>query len=252
MRDRKTLALLSERTARELRKLRRGQKPKIITDEEWASTDRPKKLKSNGTEYDFDDPGDRRFFDRLIAFYRQNKDEHRRTSRKALTRKLDQVEKRAKKLSLQLNEPDIIDALTNVSPGDTLDDKRTRAEKRLTDIRGTLRSLVKDLERARSELPKAVRKTPKKAELLYHLIYFLHGYLREMTGKGLSRAKSADAEARRLLVVWLFKIADADLKENTIRTAMQKVITKIMQDPDYGASVDKTVPSIFSELWDLP
>ena len=81
MPEKKPLAYLSERVASELRRLPR-EEPSIITDEDWASADRP-------TTLDLNDPGDRRFFNRVVAFYRLNQNDSRRVSgklRKALTK----------------------------------------------------------------------------------------------------------------------------------------------------------------------
>ena len=69
-----------------------------------------------------------------------------------------------------------------------------------------------------------------------------------------------EAGARRKLVVWLFKIADADLKEKTILTAMQKAITKPMKAAEqkaikkpmkaakHLAIIDMSLGSIFREF----
>ena len=254
MPEKKPLAYLSERVASELRRLPR-EEPSIITDEDWPSADRP-------TTLDLNDPGDRRFFNRVVAFYRLNQNDSRRVSgklRKALTRKAEQVLRWEAALS-ELNEADFIEPRANVSPGKTLDKKRTNARRQITAIRNSLKNLAKDLERTKEQLPQAVRWTPKKIEVLYHLIYFLHAYLRELTGKGLSRGKSVEAGARRKLVVWLFKIADADLKEKTILTAMQKAITKPMKAAEqkaikkpmkaakHLAIIDMSLGSIFREF----
>ncbi len=241
MRDRRTLAYPSERVASELRRL--GEVAPIITDEDWASPERP-------AISDLNEPHHRTFFNKLVAYYNLNRNDSTPTPmragkvRKALDKAARQVRELKKALS-PLNSENLLEARAKSSQGGTPEDKLSNAKEQIISLQRDLEKLVSDLKHAREQLPQGKRITTKKSEVLYHCIYAFHVYLRQYTGKGLSRGGSLEDEARLNLAVWLFQIADPSLPPETIKTAAQKAIRELMRSDEHLDIVHPTIAPIF-------
>ena len=101
----------------------------------------------------------------------------------------------------------MLTARAQISSGESQSEKRTNAQAQIANLQAKLDKLAADLNAAARDLPRGARKTELKSEVLYHLIYVLHFYLRLITGKGLSRGNSDSDKAKRESVVWLCRIA---------------------------------------------
>lgn len=245
-RDKTTLAWPSDAVADGLQDIPQ-EIPPIITDDDWEK--RPKILDL--------DHWDRSKFDRMIVWYRLNTNEENEkikptrpsVTRKMLHQKIKEVRAWTDSLSQLNDNPELLTARAQIAPGKSQSEKRTNAQAQIASLQANLEKLAADLNAAAHDLPRGVRKTELKSEVLYHLIYVLHFYLRLITGKGLSRGNSESDEAKRELVVWLCRIAVPNptlLPKVTIITAIEKVIRSPMHDDDF---LHLFAGSIASVLW---
>lgn len=246
-RDKQTLAWPSDRVADLLREIPEGIDP-VITDDHWEK--RPKILVL--------DHWDRSKFDRMIAWYRLNTNEENEkkfkptrpsVTRKMLHQKTKEVRAWMNSLSQLNDNPELLTARAQISPGESQSEKRTNAQAQIDRLQANLKKLTDDLKAAARDLPRGARKTELKSEVLYHLIYVLHFYLRLITGKGLSRGNSKSDEAKRELVVWLCRIAVPNptlLPKVTIITAIEKAIRSPMHDDDFLHLFEGSIASV---LW---
>jgi hypothetical protein len=244
-RDKTTLAWPSDAVADVLRDIPQ-EIDAVITEDDWEK--RPKILDL--------DHWDRSKFDRMIAWYRLNtepqKEKPTRPSitRKLLHQKVKDVRAWRDALSPLNNNADLLAARARPSAGESIIEKRSSAQAQVKNLQADLDKLAADLKAAAHDLPRGVRKTELKSEVLYHLIYVLHFYLRLVTGKGLSgRGSSKSDNAKRELAVWLCRIAVPDpdlLPRQTIITAIEKAIRSPMHDDDFLHLFEGSIASV---LW---
>jgi hypothetical protein len=214
----------------------------VITEEQWALRPRRLDLKAR----------DRNSFDRMITYYRLNQGETvpsqpPRKTRKMLRQAAKNARVWARALSSLNSVGELLDARAQIAVGNGVAERKNNARAEVTALQASLDKLAAHLEQGAQtdQLPRGVRTTKQQSEVLYHLIYVLHVYLRFGTGKGLSRGKSPDYQARRDLAVWLFKIAsNGTLPTTTILTAAEKAIRNDMQSGEYLDIVHWTIPSV--------
>ena len=224
----------------------------VITEEQWASTDIPRKL---------DLEGGLAFLNRLLTWYLINRGEQIKapilpsTTRKTLQRKATQIRDWADTLDSLNSVAALLEARAQIFAGDPVAKKKS-ARAQIACVKARLSKVAADLERAANQLPREVRRATQQSEVLHHAIYILHVLLRRATGEGLSRkgldrvgksnGKSPSADLRREFAVWLFRKADPKLPERTILTAAEKAIEEYMQADRMADEVHETIASVWN------